>query len=313
MYLFVHIPKTAGTSFRKAAEEAFGAKNTVLDYGLKSNETHPLVQNYEYQKHDRFELYKKLQEKPNTILAGHFHLQKYFPIFDIQNIISFIRKPEEQIRSHYEHFKRHHSYKKTFLEFIQDRRFCNLQSKMLSGSPIGAIGFIGLTERYEESIKLLNRQYGLNIKAISTNKNQNKPKEGYKFTKEELTLIHELNQKDYQIYDRAERIFNLKVLSHQTNNPFIVGEINHVDKGTHTIKGWLCNGSDEQPAEGYIVISEKLKFKLIAHEYRPNKALNELHRKGYIGFKINLPKKLEQNFSVKLYSSNDLLIDEIDV
>jgi len=37
--LFIHIPKTAGTSFRVAAEKYFGEDNTFYDYSAKSPET----------------------------------------------------------------------------------------------------------------------------------------------------------------------------------------------------------------------------------------------------------------------------------
>ena len=37
--LFVHIPKTAGTSFRLAAQQFYGENNVFFDYGLESVET----------------------------------------------------------------------------------------------------------------------------------------------------------------------------------------------------------------------------------------------------------------------------------
>ena len=40
---FVHIPKTAGTSFRKASETFFGLRHVVYDYADDSNETSPFI------------------------------------------------------------------------------------------------------------------------------------------------------------------------------------------------------------------------------------------------------------------------------
>ena len=37
--LFVHIPKTAGTSFRNAAINNVGQEKVIQDYGVKANET----------------------------------------------------------------------------------------------------------------------------------------------------------------------------------------------------------------------------------------------------------------------------------
>ena len=36
---FIHIPKTAGSSFRVAAEQYFGSEATYFDYGNGSKET----------------------------------------------------------------------------------------------------------------------------------------------------------------------------------------------------------------------------------------------------------------------------------
>ena len=38
-FVFVHIPKTAGTSFRLGADQYFGEKMVCRDYGPKAPET----------------------------------------------------------------------------------------------------------------------------------------------------------------------------------------------------------------------------------------------------------------------------------
>ena len=56
--LFVHIPKTAGTSFRKAYSSLIPAHKTYCDYGEESVETSPVIQKWIIEKGD-FLAFKK--------------------------------------------------------------------------------------------------------------------------------------------------------------------------------------------------------------------------------------------------------------
>ena len=49
---FVHIPKTAGTSFRKACENYFGTPYSAYDYSPNSSDTSALVLDCMYRNHD---------------------------------------------------------------------------------------------------------------------------------------------------------------------------------------------------------------------------------------------------------------------
>jgi len=312
MLLFIHIPKTAGTSFRLEAKNYFGSANTYYDYGAQSKETSNLVLNCEYNNKDRFQLYKALYNKPNSILCGHFHFNKYAPIYNARDIICFIRKPEEQIRSHYEHFTRLHNYKKSFLEFIKEIRFINIQSKLLTGIPLQAIGFIGLTEQYDTSLKLINDQYQINIKTAHHNKNIDKEHSHYQQNGEELELIKSLNQKDFALYDQTKKLFKRKLLSFQNKSIFYTGEINKNQpkntKLTH-ISGWITNFKSDKPCHGKITINDNNALNFIATDYRAWANEKIVHRKGYIGFSIKLEIPLKEKDSIKLYSENGDLVD----
>ena len=48
MWLVVHTPKTAGTSFREALEKHFGKSRIVRDYGPKAGETSDVVREHLY-------------------------------------------------------------------------------------------------------------------------------------------------------------------------------------------------------------------------------------------------------------------------
>ncbi len=50
--VFVHVPKTAGTTFRVAVEQYLGAGAILWDYGAESPVTSPVVRQYLYQEKD---------------------------------------------------------------------------------------------------------------------------------------------------------------------------------------------------------------------------------------------------------------------
>ena len=178
---FIHIPKTAGSSFRVAAEQYFGSEATYFDYGNGSKETHPDILKFEYESKDRY-LAAKSIKKNAKFLSGHVIYPKYAPFFPAKSVVTFVRDPAQQVRSHYEHFSRLHGYKGSFEDFIKENRFANMQSKALNGIWTDAIGFIGITERYNESIALFNKYYGTGIKVLDINKNTAKASGIYTFT-----------------------------------------------------------------------------------------------------------------------------------
>ena len=109
-FLFIHIPKTAGTSFRKSAEIQY---RTIGDYGKHSTHTSEVVKKNCYEKQDFYELLC-IFEQQNQILSGHFLSQKYVGFVDPRHILSFVRDPLEQVVSHYNHSVTHLEYEGNF-------------------------------------------------------------------------------------------------------------------------------------------------------------------------------------------------------
>jgi len=210
-YFYVHIPKTAGTSFRVAAQNSFGKKNTLFDYGNESNVTSSIIKESMYIQKDENLLIEQFNKHNKLILSGHVPVTKYYHLFKKFNIITFVRNPIDQVVSHYKHYCRDLQYKEDFPSFIKDERFKNLQTRMLTSNPLETIGFIGLTEEYELSIKLINNIYNLKLKILNKNISPNEFSDKAELSEDILQLILDENKDDMLLYETIKSDFYKKV------------------------------------------------------------------------------------------------------
>jgi len=311
---FIHIPKTAGSSFRVAAEQYFGSDATYFDYGQGSKETHPDILKYEYELKDRY-LAAKCIKNNAKFLSGHVIYPKYAPFFQPKSVVTFVREPAQQIRSHFEHFSRLHGYKGSFKDFIKENRFANMQSKALNGVWNDAIGFIGITERYSESITLFNQYYSTDIKVLDINKNTAKPSGAYMFSEDEISLIRKMNPQDFALYDYALKRFDLHKGLLSKGLPLVrFGEMNLAlkDKGKQ-LNMWGCCYEQEEALEADILLDDEVVDELKLSDYRAQGAERNIHRSGFVGKVYKYPATFEKGQVVKVREKQTQLIMFKDV
>lgn len=302
--LFIHIPKTAGSSLRVAAKMFFGDDKAIFDYGPVSNETSPGICEYEYEKKDRYGCGINVIDK-SRFLSGHFSYPKYAPLYEAKQVVTFVRDPFEQVRSHYEHFVRHHGYDKDFEVFISSPQFSNIQSKALAGSVIDSIGFVGLTEQYNDSIRVLNAYYGIEIPVLDINKNDSK-KDQYEFTEKERDLIKQNNKQDLALYRNAVLKFESQRDSIDHDKLYVRGSRLPVAPKDRrkVISGWACSYENSDAQMVSVMNGEEKLASILANEYRPFAKERDVGRNGYVGFSFKVPDSLGKGTKLSFVSES---------
>ncbi len=283
--VFIHIPKTAGTSFRKAAEQYYGKEHIFYDYSPSSSETSPEIVEKIYNDDDLYAFSLTFKEHMHMFLAGHFPVAKYYSLFETQNVISFVRNPVAQVISHFNHYTTYHNYTKSIEEFILEPRFQNIQSRLLLHKPLGLFGFLGITEQYEDSIALFNAAYGTDFAYLHNNKKQEGTLSAENLDRDLLKKIEDLNRKDIVLYDAVCQQFETRKKLHRQNQPYTYGFIQSVTDTT--LKGCAFQAHCDDAVDIEIYHNDQCIAEVKAKDYRPGLLNQGVPRKGFIGFEYD--------------------------
>lgn len=201
--IFVHIPKTAGTSFRTGLEKIFLKERLAYDYGLHESLTSASIREFVYEEDNILKAKEWMFSNEISALTGHFYAPKYLPYFDINFFCTFLRDPIQRVISDYKHFVRHYEYKENLKVFANEEYFRNRQSKFLSSLPLHQIGFLGITERYTESLNLFQTTFGVAVPQEYTNIARHNLDIQHIEDKDTVSFIEEINQEDMLLYRQA--------------------------------------------------------------------------------------------------------------
>lgn len=220
LFLFFHIPKTAGTSFRKSAEQYFGCHQICRDYGVAEPTTSEIVRQYIYQNENWNQFKEELRNNNFIMVAGHPHMAKslekilqYKALFHRVKTVIFVRDPIQRLISEYYHHQRSNRlFHKSLEEYAIDNNHANRLFKLIKKIGIEDT-FIGITEKYQESLELFNQKFGFNLKYLESNLNRKQLKSRYEIDSKLLDKIIEINQKDIHTYKLCLELFELEKYS----------------------------------------------------------------------------------------------------
>lgn len=162
----IHIPKTAGTSFRNILKSVYSDKEVVrFDISLRG-----AVRMNEVPWEE-----KKLP--PCKVLHGHFSYEALVSKFDVTEcpVITWLRDPVQRVASNYYYLesrlqdilqeeKRNlhilEKMQRSLSEFAHAEINRNRQWKFLKGIPIQKLAFVGLVEHFEDDLPRLAKALG---------------------------------------------------------------------------------------------------------------------------------------------------------
>jgi hypothetical protein len=283
--LFVHIPKTAGTSFRTAVESRFGRSRVLRDYGPDSDATSDSVREEVYQKKDAPNLNRAISRNNAILIAGHVPITKYGGHIGLRNTIILFRDPVEQVISHHRHAVRNQEYQGDLISFAKSEKARNIQSRILANVDPGLVGIVGLTEKYRETLAIIEHRWGWNLRHKKMNVSGRLSISQPAVSDEEKKELERLNQSDRQLYTRARKVFNNTWWSMEKGTGADPrGAITQAAAETG-INGWALDTLSDRPLEVEILVNGISRSSLTCDLPVPELLRWNIPRNGHVGFK----------------------------
>ena len=208
--IFVHIPKTAGTSFRVSANNYFGEEHVLNDYGLDSDSTSQIVK--KYYKTNKVEQLRE-DAKNYRMICGHYPLSRYDNVFSDSPKVTFVREPISRTISEYYHLKKRENYKGSLRDFYNNEIYCNRQVKLLGTESPEDLDFVGVTDLYESSLNIFNKKFNLKLHSLNINKGNYSKVGSENISENDIKTIAILNKMDINMYNKACKFIQINSIN----------------------------------------------------------------------------------------------------
>jgi hypothetical protein len=200
MIVSIHVPKCAGTSFRRILTEICGAR-IWFNYGTIFS---------------RDQARAELVPPGTRFIHGHFLADAFDGLFPDRRLLTWVRHPVDRLVSNYHHFLRSPDMRDDCCRALHERRlslrqFADLEwmqnetSRYLANKPVGDFSFVGIAERFDESVGRFCQAFGFRSPARIPRENLNPERKGerYDLAPGDFAHIAERNAADLAWYEEA--------------------------------------------------------------------------------------------------------------
>jgi len=203
---FVHINKTAGTTFQFILKNSFGLGHCAFGN----------VKNVEVARQSHLKIVKKFFPDLKCI-AGHRVVEPTANLGENIQPFTIIREPIARCASHYAGAFREGRTSLSFKKWIEDPRMQNRQVQMIAGEPdlnkaIKLLKekyfFVGLFEKFNESVQIFQALSPYKVTPAYQSKNvreKNSLKDELLSNEENMKLLRKYNALDIKLYKTVEK------------------------------------------------------------------------------------------------------------
>lgn len=199
MLISVHIPKCGGISFQHVLRKIYGKRRVWLNYGTFFDKTHARLD---------------LIPRGTLCIHGHFLSDTFDDLVPKPDLVTWLRHPVERVVSTYYHFLRHPDPANsccrellekglTLEEFAELDLMRNEATRYLAGKPLSAFRFVGIMERFQESLKIFGENFGITVPFEPPHENLNplRTTTDYPISSRTYERILALNHRDLPMYE----------------------------------------------------------------------------------------------------------------
>jgi len=210
-FIFVHIPKTAGTSFFHMVEETYGKNKCKRDRTMDAE----IYSTRRLKKVASEKRHKGLSTA--NIIHGHFDCGRYKHLNRPQ--ITFVRNPVDRLISEYFFLTKNSKGKSLADKSI--REYAKARANVMMDHCIKDINnfeFIGVQEYFDESLTKFEEWAGIKLVGavpwlnLNKDKNRQNPKTRWEYlTEADKKYIRAINYKDCELYYKILNLFEKNI------------------------------------------------------------------------------------------------------
>jgi len=284
--LFVHIPKTAGTSLNASAAKLFGTATVERDYGIDAPHTSDAVRRFIYESEtvDQYGFLDATHKAGTRWITGHSPADRFLHLFGATNTISFVRDPVERVISEYRHLVRVGKMEQSLEEFYKSEAETNKQFNMIGMPPWRAYHLVGSQDSYERCVALLATELGVALEVLSENV---RPASDNAPVGEEIRqAIRDHNELDCRFVTQVRAYLDQHFAAHDAGKAFCYHEYGLIPD-THII-GWCFYRESNAAVQLNLLVDGVVRETVQASEHRAELQTIGVPRLGHCGFRFVL-------------------------